>query len=61
MAQADAPTASKHAFYGQMFEKDKKPTAQLDALLRGIANYIVSEGSSLHTIRGSRAVDRGSW
>ena len=30
------------AFYGYLFEVDKKPTRTLDALLRGIAGYIVS-------------------
>lgn len=30
------------AYYGYLFETDKKPTKVLDALLRGIANYIVS-------------------
>jgi hypothetical protein len=29
-------------YYGYLFETDKKPTKVLDALLRGIANYIVS-------------------
>jgi len=29
------------AYYGYLFETDKKPTKVLDALLRGIANYIV--------------------
>ena len=29
-------------FYGYLFEADKKPTKVLDALLRGIAIYIVS-------------------
>ena len=29
-------------YYGYLFEADKKPTAVLDALLRGIAIYIVS-------------------
>lgn len=28
--------------YGYLFQPDKKPTKTLDALLRGIANYIVS-------------------
>jgi hypothetical protein len=30
------------AYYGYLFEPDKKPTKVLDALLRGIALYIVS-------------------
>jgi hypothetical protein len=30
------------AFYGYLFEVDKTPTKTLDALLRGIAIYIVS-------------------
>jgi len=30
------------AYYGYLFEADKKPTKTLDALLRGIANHIVS-------------------
>lgn len=30
------------AFYGYLFEADKKPTKVLDALLRGIAKHIVS-------------------
>ncbi|KAE8450638.1 hypothetical protein EG329_005982 [Mollisiaceae sp. DMI_Dod_QoI] len=30
------------AYYGYLFEVDKKPTRTLDALLRGIAGYIVS-------------------
>jgi hypothetical protein len=29
-------------YYGYLFEADKKPTKVLDALLRGIAIYIVS-------------------
>ncbi|RDL42552.1 uncharacterized protein BP5553_02531 [Venustampulla echinocandica] len=29
------------AYYGYLFESDKKPTKVLDALLRGIANYII--------------------
>ena len=29
------------AYYGYLFEPNKKPTKVLDALLRGIANYIV--------------------
>lgn len=29
------------AFYGYLFEDNKKPSKTLDALLRGIANYIV--------------------
>ena len=29
------------AYYGYLFEDNKKPTKILDALLRGIANYIV--------------------
>jgi hypothetical protein len=33
MAQSD--------FYGYLFQSDKKPTKILDALLRGIATYIV--------------------
>jgi hypothetical protein len=31
------------AYYGYLFEENKKPTKVLDALLRGIANYIVWE------------------
>jgi hypothetical protein len=32
-------------YYGYLFEADKKPTKVLDALLRGIATYIVSRDS----------------
>lgn len=35
-------TIDPKAFYGYLFEVDKKPTRTLDALLRGIAGYIVS-------------------
>lgn len=34
--------AKVEGFYGYLFESDKKPTRVLDALLRGIAIYIVS-------------------
>lgn len=34
------------AFYGYLFEVDKKPTKTLDALLRGIAGYIVSRSAT---------------
>lgn len=37
-----AQTVDSKAYYGQLFQADKKPTKVLDALLRGIANYIVS-------------------
>jgi hypothetical protein len=36
----EQPVDSK-AYYGYLFEDNKKPTKILDALLRGIANYIV--------------------
>jgi hypothetical protein len=36
----EQPVDSK-AYYGYLFEDNKKPTETLDALLRGIANYIV--------------------
>jgi hypothetical protein len=38
-AKADAK-----AYYGYLFEANKKPTKVMDALLRGIANYIVCYG-----------------
>jgi hypothetical protein len=38
------------AYYGYLFEDNKKPTKILDALLRGVANYIVR-----HPLRLSRA------
>jgi hypothetical protein len=34
-------TMAQSDFYGYLFQNDKKPTKVLDALLRGIANYIV--------------------
>jgi len=34
-------TADAKIYYGYLFEANKKPTKVLDALLRGIANYIV--------------------
>ncbi|TAQ87489.1 hypothetical protein B7494_g4190 [Chlorociboria aeruginascens] len=36
-------TVDPEAYYGYLFDKDKKPTRVLDALLRGIAAYIVEE------------------
>jgi hypothetical protein len=36
-----AQTIDPKAYYGYLFKSDKKPTKVLDALLRGIANYIV--------------------
>ena len=38
-----AGTSEKN-YYEYMFQPDKKPTKQLDSLLRGIANYIVGHG-----------------
>lgn len=35
-------TTDAKAYYGYLFEPNKQPTKVLDALLRGIANYIVS-------------------
>lgn len=37
-----AQSVDSNAYYGKLFQADKKPTVVLDALLRGIANYIVS-------------------
>jgi hypothetical protein len=36
------PPVDAKAFYGYLFQDNKKPTEVLDALLRGIAIYIVS-------------------
>jgi hypothetical protein len=38
---SQAPVDAK-AYYGYLFQNDKKPTEVLDALLRGIAIHIVS-------------------
>lgn len=38
----NATTTDPKVFYGYLFEADKKPTRTLDALLKGIAGYIVS-------------------
>lgn len=40
-AAAHDDAVDPKAFYGYLFELDKKPTEKLDRLLRGIANYIV--------------------
>ena len=37
-----AKTIDAKQYYGYLFEADKTPTELLDALLRGIASYIVS-------------------
>lgn len=42
MAATGSTTVDPKVFYGYLFEVDKKPTRTLDALLRGIAGYIVS-------------------
>ena len=56
MAQAQTQPQEKTAnvdpkeFYGYLFEVDKSPTPVLNALLRGIANYIVRKSYSVtHT------------
>lgn len=36
-------TMDSKVFYGNLFKADKKPTKILDALLRGLAMYIVRE------------------
>lgn len=41
-ANATGSMIDPKLFYGYLFELDKKPTRTLDALLRGIAGYIVS-------------------
>lgn len=41
-ANATGSAIDPKLFYGYLFEADKKPTRTLDALLRGIAGYIVS-------------------
>lgn len=35
------PPPDAKTYYGYLFEADKKPTKVLDALLRGVAGYIV--------------------
>jgi hypothetical protein len=53
-------TPDAKAYYGYLFEPNKQPTKVLDALLRGIANYIVrlseKEGARL-----SATYQRGVW
>ena len=39
---AQTTNGDAKGYYGYLFESDKKPTKVLDALLRGIAIYIVS-------------------
>jgi hypothetical protein len=51
------PPVDAKAYYGYLFQNDKKPTEVLDALLRGIAIYIVSapaEGTSGATVCDER-------
>lgn len=36
-----AQTTDSKSYYGYLFQPDKKPSPTLDALLRGIADYIV--------------------
>lgn len=38
--KTDVPVDGK-SYYGYLFESDKKPSKLLDALLKGIAKYIV--------------------
>lgn len=42
---APEPAKQHSGYYEYMFEKDKSPTRTLDALLRAIGQYIVSEKS----------------
>jgi hypothetical protein len=35
------PKADAKGYYGYLFNDQKQPTPVMDALLRGIANYIV--------------------
>lgn len=53
---AEATTTDPKAYYGYLFEVDKKPTKTLDALLKGIAEYIVS---CFATTRGEKEEEAG--
>lgn len=39
--QEKTPNVEQKDFYGYLFDEHKSPTPVLNALLRGIANYIV--------------------
>lgn len=46
--QEKTPRVDSKEFYGYLFDADKSPTPVLNALLRGIANYIVRK-SAIYT------------
>jgi hypothetical protein len=50
-SQSQSQSPDPKTYYGYLFESDKKPTPVLDALLRAIANHIVSFGPILRLLR----------
>ncbi|KAF7863967.1 hypothetical protein EAF04_006932 [Stromatinia cepivora] len=44
--QEETPNVDPKEFYGYLFDADKSPTSVLNALLRGIANYIIENVGS---------------
>lgn len=48
-AETNDSQVDARQFYGYLFEKDKKPSKILDAMLRGIARHIVSYHRSLRS------------